>query len=127
MEVKCDELAEAIWRIKADKYRRNPPNFKKYNGDGLRPPPRTRSTISWTKSPPIPGSYKESEDCVEKPYNSMPLSSSGLSAGADDPLVGILDLDGTNSMFAATSKANSMNSGIFAEVESKNEVDTKDI
>lgn len=31
----------------------------------------------------------------ERPYNSMPLSSSGLSAGADDPLAGILDLGNT--------------------------------
>lgn len=34
----------------------------------------------------------------ERPYNALPLSSGGLSAGADDPLAGILDFSGANSL-----------------------------
>lgn len=98
-----DEIIEAVEHIRSNNKRKKLPkmkgdkdcqNTKTQDNDCKQ---ETKKTMAKSVKP------IKSEDCAEpevvveqhNPYNPLPLSSGGLSAGADDPTVGILDLSAT--------------------------------
>lgn len=109
MSVSCNEIDDAIHRLKKDKYRKQLPAMHKVAGGLPDDHPLYADHRIAYKAVPV----KPKEECdpimkdaiarlkdeheMDRPFNGLPLSASGLSAGADDPLTGILDFSGANS------------------------------
>ena len=105
-DITPQEVAEAIQRIRNDKLRKQLPTMKKVATDNPwghktsihvdvhQTLPGTKSGSRQVKITPENYPKSKKADCIteQEPFNPLPLSSDGLSAGATDPTVGILDL-----------------------------------
>lgn len=118
MKVEKHEINDAIFRIKKDKFRKKLPTMHKIAGNlPVDHPLHSDHRITYVSAPPPPQvktckAVSQDDSAImrdaiarlqstkeeDRPFNALPISAGGLSAGADDPLVGILDFSGANSI-----------------------------